>query len=689
MWWDSLFRATLSPLQWALLALVPPAILALYFLKLKRRPLVVPSTYLWKKSLEDLHVNSLWQRLRKSLLLFLQLLLVFLAMLSLLRPGWQSLELEGDRFIIMVDDSASMSATDFEGNRLAAALQRAHALVDQMPSGAEAMLMTFAGRPQVLQEFTTNRSLLHTKIDQIAPTFSTTELREALEIVSGLANPPQVMSELGTEFQVAEEQPATVYILSDGRFPSVESFSLGNLYPRFIPVGTPDAENLAVTVFNTRPSEVQLGERQAFGEVSNLSKEDVAATAELWVDGGLQDAKELSIPAGGASGVAFSLAEMLSGELELRIAGQGIHDALEADDVGYAAVNDTRRGKVLVVTEREEIFAPVLATERVRRIADAEFRDPNYLQTEAYRQAAVSDTYDLIVFDRCHPSGAMPRSNTLFLGEIPPFPPWKNENPIPASSIDAAAGDPERISPVIVDWNRAHPLMAFVELGDVLVAESFLLDVPLGGTSLIEAGQGTIFAIAPREHFEDAVLGFSIITETDDGDEFFNTDWPQRPGFPTFWLNVMQYFAGRMGEVGERIVRAGETVEFTIEQSPERVTVVTPSGRRSQVVRDRSGLYQFQETDELGVYEVRHNDQTVHRFAVNLFHRDESDVAVRVQADPESETGEVAPVRIGFEDVKAESSWKPARRETWRWLLLAALVVLVVEWYIYNRRAYI
>ena len=66
MWpeWTSM----LSGWQWAALGAVPPVLVALYFLKLKRQPLEVPSTYLWLKSVEDLHVNSLWQRLRKSLL---------------------------------------------------------------------------------------------------------------------------------------------------------------------------------------------------------------------------------------------------------------------------------------------------------------------------------------------------------------------------------------------------------------------------------------------------------------------------------------------------------------------------------------------------------------------------------------------------------------------------------------------
>src|ERR1041384_7534063 len=95
------FRNTLSPWQWGLLALVPPAIIALYFLKLRRQPLEVPSTYLWKKSIEDMHVNSLWQRLRQNLLLFLQLLLVALAMLARLRPGGEGIKLAGERVVFL------------------------------------------------------------------------------------------------------------------------------------------------------------------------------------------------------------------------------------------------------------------------------------------------------------------------------------------------------------------------------------------------------------------------------------------------------------------------------------------------------------------------------------------------------------------------------------------------------------
>ncbi len=104
--------------QWSLLAAVPPAIVLLYFLKLKRQPLEVPSTFLWHKSIEDLHVNSIWQRLRTSILLLLQILLIVVAILALLRPGWRGSKLSGDRFVFLIDNSASMSSTDINPTRL-------------------------------------------------------------------------------------------------------------------------------------------------------------------------------------------------------------------------------------------------------------------------------------------------------------------------------------------------------------------------------------------------------------------------------------------------------------------------------------------------------------------------------------------------------------------------------------------
>ena len=136
----SWFANTLGLWQWLLVLMIPPAIVLLYFLKLKRQPLEVPSTYLWHRTIEDLHVNSIWQKLRQNLLLLLQLLLLLLAILSLLRPYWEGSKLSGNRYIFLVDTSASMSSTDVKPTRLETAKDMLINMIEQdLAPGAVAM----------------------------------------------------------------------------------------------------------------------------------------------------------------------------------------------------------------------------------------------------------------------------------------------------------------------------------------------------------------------------------------------------------------------------------------------------------------------------------------------------------------------------------------------------------------------
>src|SRR4051794_25757119 len=73
------YQLSLGPGLVVLLLGLPLVVLLLYFLRLKRKPMQVPSTFLWRKSIEDLHVNTLFQWLRQNVLLVLQILaLLFL-----------------------------------------------------------------------------------------------------------------------------------------------------------------------------------------------------------------------------------------------------------------------------------------------------------------------------------------------------------------------------------------------------------------------------------------------------------------------------------------------------------------------------------------------------------------------------------------------------------------------------------
>jgi len=46
-------------------------------------------------------------------------------------------------------------------------------------------------------------------------------------------------------------------------------------------------------------------------------------------------------------------------------------------------------------------------------------------------------------------------------------------------------------------------------------------------------------------------------------------------------------------------------------------------------------------------------------------------------------------VETEYEEIAGRRGWETKRREGWKYLLLAALAVLMIEWYIYNQRVYI
>ncbi|HEX3601669.1 MAG TPA: BatA and WFA domain-containing protein [Lacipirellulaceae bacterium] len=702
------FRNTLSPWQWAVMALVPPAILALYFLKLRRQPLEVPSTYLWKKSIEDMHVNSLWQRLRQNLLLFLQLLLVALAMLALLRPGWESSKLDGERFVFLVDNSASMSATDVEGakNRLDEAKKLLGGLIDQMDSGMTAMLVTFADTPQVVQEFTNNRRLLRERLETIEPTVRGTDLKGALELADGLANPSRIpIREGDREIDVTDAQPATIYIFSDGRFEDVKGFSLGqNLKAYYIPLGSLEAKNLAITAFTTRRGDAHPEQRQAFVQVANFTEAAHKATVELQLDGSLLDAKEVNVPANESSGVVFPLADAPPGKLTARLKYEldtpTKHDVLEQDDVGYAALNDAKPGRVLVVTPGNVALEVALATQRAGKLANIEFKKPDILSSDGYKRDADSGAYSLIIFDQCAPSTS-PRANTLYIGQLPPGATWRGGEKTVDDKTKTAEGSassakdqkdetpPRASAPQIVDWDRSHPILASVELGNVDIADSLVLQPPPGATVLVDSTVGPIAAIAPRDAYQDIVLGFEIFGHGTDGSRTVNTNWPRRLSFPTFCLNTLEYLAGGVEDSQLSSTRPGRPVELRVAGNTPELTVVDPGKGEHTVQRSSQDVFQFENTNQLGVYEVKRGDQVIDRFAVNLFDRQESDVRVRPTQGGEGSTIQPADIKIGNIDVEATLGQTPSRTEAWKFLLGCALFVLLLEWYIYNRRVYL
>ena len=247
----------LAPISGLIAAAVAvPLLVLLYFLKLKRREMPVTSTFLWKRAVQDLQVNAPFQRLRRSLLLLLQLLALLLVLVALARPIL-SLNLgPARRVVLLIDRSASMRATDANGSRLAEAKRLAKEVVDSLRSEGfslwdrsdEAMVIAFDEHAKVMANFTSDQRQLIRAIDAIEPTDGPSSLAEAMTLARAHAHPP------GEGANDRSAQPrAQLELFSDGRIRDLDQLIVNADEMRFHCVGQ-SSDNVAVVAMEARRS---------------------------------------------------------------------------------------------------------------------------------------------------------------------------------------------------------------------------------------------------------------------------------------------------------------------------------------------------------------------------------------------------------------------------------------------------
>jgi hypothetical protein len=225
----------LSPLFLSLAALAAPIIL-LYMLKLRRREMEVSSTLLWRMVLRDREANAPWQKLRRNILLILQLLLLALLVFALARPFIPVAVVASGQVTVLLDASASMNATDVQSSRFDAAQAIARRLADDLSQDGVMTIILVQPQPKVLVSASNDKRELRQAIDNAKPSIGPANWEAALALASG-ANGSVANS--------------TTVLISDGGLPE-------NLPPipgevRYVPVGDQSA-NLGINALSLRPA---------------------------------------------------------------------------------------------------------------------------------------------------------------------------------------------------------------------------------------------------------------------------------------------------------------------------------------------------------------------------------------------------------------------------------------------------
>ncbi len=696
----------LTPWLGAIAAMIAvPLLLILYFLKLKRRELAVSSTLLWRKSVEDLQANAPFQRLRKNLLLFIQLLVLALILLALAQPVGGTIDIEGDRFIVMIDRSASMAAPtepDSTTRRIDAAKDRALELIDRIDTNdnARVMIVAFGGVAEVIAPFTSDLDEARNAIERLEPGEGPTRIEDAIALVAPHIRP--------TVQGDAEPIPgATLHVFSDGRITDTADVRLHpdarvNYNPLRTNPDTPAPTNVGITAMRAERPFDNPNRADIFVGLSNAGPERSTVDVELIVNGNTIDIREVSVPPApestsntpaplGTTGIVFSLDRDRSAVVRAVITTP---DAVPADNEATIVLPPAQRLRVAYVAGARspflDLLLPGLDFAELRRFTPAEF------------DAASADelaAFDLTILVGWAPTVAPPARETdtgqqstgLTLADDPGLPPGRYLvfDAVPAlaglTTTNANGAAVEGGGGNVTSARQEHPALRFVPIDELRVAEQRLFQAAGAARVLAETQAATLIAEVAHADVNALIVGFDP-TES---------SWALDQALVVFTASAVRHVAqggaGPDNDIDTQSLRTGEVLSERLPSSATNVRLDGPGLNNTELQRSPDNRVSYGPIERVGLYRLTWDGPPGPRDTVNNG-RATRLIPVSLLSETETDTRVATSLRFATSDVAASAAASDAdqdREPWWPYLVLAALTLIIVEWWIYNRRTYL
>lgn len=664
-----------------------PAVIAMYLLKLRRDEAVVPSTLLWTRLVADVEANAPWQKLRRSLLLLLQILLVIVIALLAARPFLERPAGLARDIVLVMDTSASMGAIDVLPDRLTAAKAAAIEALKGLPTGGKVSIIAADRSARIVVNESADLGRVRDAIEGIAVSPSAGDLGDALELASKLAarsGDAQVLvaTDAALATKVTTRVDAPVKVLRVGR----------------------DRKNQAIVALAVRPGPSGVT-RSVFVSVANLDLELANRRIELWGDDRLLEVRDVTLEPQSRANVIIDDVPDDIGAVEVRLvarvpAASGAPDQLAVDDRAWAVVPPNRTRLILVVGDGDPYLETALGY-----LPKAELYGVKPSEYGPASERTDGRPWDLIIFEGNLPA-TLPR--TPILAIAPPR----------TSPLGEVTGT--LTNPGIGSLDPDEPILRYVDLSTTHIAQATKLTLPDWARTIIPGPRGVPLLYAgARNGLPTAVLAF----------EPRRSDLPLQVAFPILLANLTGELLGGSSAPTEAL-EPGAPVELVIPTGAIRLDVTHPDGTVTELVPSTTGgsTVTFAGTGQPGIYTITpipDPDASPRpsaragasastgasgspavpaspsptsgvvgagddpfgpaRFAVDLFDIDESTIApgsaAAIEALGEAPVASPAPGVSGTPATERPT----ARDELWVPIVLLVLVALCVEWALYHR----
>lgn len=517
-------------------ALALPVIIILYLFKRIYIDTPVPSHMLWRRVLLNMEANRPWQKLQNRLLLWLQLLAAALLVLALMQPFiWKTGGHQGHT-VLIADTSASMmalpQATEERDadSKLAEMKHKLNTYVREAGAGEEITLIRLGNRPEVLLTREDDRETLFRTIDGLSTDYGRAAYHETLSLAAALTR--------------GEE--GRVFLYTDTRWPEQagnEGISF-EVPLQIVSIGPEQAANAAIEQFGIKRSAGQepetAGNKASEGTqygVAVIRNEGPARALglDLYGDGKLIASRDLTADQGGRTTVEFS--DLPSAEvyrLSLRP-----EDAYALDNESFAFLEQAGATKVWLISKGNLFLEKALQLTGARITRITETAADRTGTTEAPAMPEVKP--DVIVIEGAVPDYAMSGAWAKLLAETPQW-------------IIGGAGDS-------IDLEQAetvtaqHPVTRYLQLKEPPAGRLIDTKVPAWGKSILTVGGKTAAYAGTENGRPKLVFQFRL----EDG------DLPLKPEFPVLVDNAVTWLkSGLRTGLGRAV--AGTELDIPVAQ---------------------------------------------------------------------------------------------------------------------------
>ena len=559
---------------WPLFLLITiPLLILLYILKRKYREEVISSTLLWNEVYKNTRANTPWEKLRKNIMLLLQIIILLLLILSLMRPFLNFGGKTYKNIILVIDNTASMSAEYGDGTRLDEAKKLAKEFLASTKDYTNTYIIAFDGNSNLLQNGDFDKEVSNDIISSISQSYNSGDINETLSFVKaigeGIEEDYEVIAITDKDFSLGDVNGKVVSLANSG-----VNASIDNISHKFLE----DSVRVIATITNRGTGDYQ-------GDFSLYDGEELISVEAL-------DLKE-----GENKTLTFDLSsiksETLRGELSRK-------DMIAGDNTYNHVVGKKKVNKVLIVTEQNLFLEKAFS---------------NIQNTEVYKTNNASnltsaDNYDLYVFDGVTPDIIPSKGSILFI------------NPSSNEFFNVTGGGEGGEAKAVIG-----EVSKYLEDTTFTAAKYNSIEIPYYGKGFLNIDEDFIGFKGEVDGRKIAALSFDL----------HNSDFPLKKEFPILMYEIgenlissgMVYSSNY--KAGEKIIAKGLSLDSNITLTyPNGDTEEITSG--DEIKEDSQiGVYRLETEDEKELFSV--NFPSEKEGNTNVSNISESENVVSSKAD--------------------------------------------------------